>query len=76
MNVAIALTAIAHGAVVANHVEVVELLKQPRTTNVGHPGFGDQEIYGAVVRDNMTGDTWTVRAKVCTLVQFLHITFA
>ncbi|KAJ3325518.1 mitochondrial glycerol-3-phosphate dehydrogenase [Blyttiomyces sp. JEL0837] len=63
MNVAIALTAIAHGAVVANHVEVVEILKRKRTTLIGKFGHGDQEIYGAVVRDTLTGDTWTVRAK-------------
>ncbi|KAJ3114461.1 mitochondrial glycerol-3-phosphate dehydrogenase [Phlyctochytrium bullatum] len=63
MNVAIALTAVSHGAVVANHVEVVELLKRPRTTNVDTPGLGPQELYGAVVRDTLTGETWTVRAK-------------
>ncbi|KAJ3189640.1 mitochondrial glycerol-3-phosphate dehydrogenase [Irineochytrium annulatum] len=63
MNVAIALTAVSQGAVVANHVEVIELLKRPRTTHVGAPGLGDQELYGAVVRDTLTGDTWTVRAK-------------
>ncbi|KAI9342740.1 FAD dependent oxidoreductase-domain-containing protein [Zopfochytrium polystomum] len=63
MNVAIALTAINHGAVMANHVEVVELLKRPRLTNIGQQGLGEKEIYGAVVRDTLTGDTWTVRAK-------------
>ncbi|KAI8843616.1 FAD dependent oxidoreductase-domain-containing protein [Chytridium lagenaria] len=25
--------------------------------------LGDDEIYGAVVKDNLTGETWTVRAK-------------
>ncbi|KAI9338212.1 FAD dependent oxidoreductase-domain-containing protein [Obelidium mucronatum] len=63
MNVAIALTAVAHGAVLANHVEVIQLLKKPRTTLLGHKGFGDQEICGAVVRDTITGKSWTVKAK-------------
>ncbi|KAJ3217230.1 mitochondrial glycerol-3-phosphate dehydrogenase [Dinochytrium kinnereticum] len=63
MNVAIALTAVTHGAVVANHVEVVELLKRPRVTNKGTEGLGDEEIYGAVVKDTLSGETWTVRAK-------------
>lgn len=63
MNVAIALTAISHGAVMANHVEVVEILKRKRTTNEGRFGMKEEEIYGAVVRDNLTGDTWTIRAK-------------
>ncbi|KAJ3015291.1 UNVERIFIED_CONTAM: mitochondrial glycerol-3-phosphate dehydrogenase [Siphonaria sp. JEL0065] len=63
MNVAIALTAIAHGAVLANHVEVVQLIKMPRTTFLNKKGFGDQEICGAVVRDTLTGKSWTVKAK-------------
>ncbi|KAJ3228066.1 mitochondrial glycerol-3-phosphate dehydrogenase [Chytriomyces hyalinus] len=63
MNVAIALTAVAHGAVVANHVEVVELVKKPRTKFFGKAGFGKDEICGAVVRDVLTGKTWTVKAK-------------
>nr|KAJ3422537.1 mitochondrial glycerol-3-phosphate dehydrogenase [Polyrhizophydium stewartii] len=63
MNVAIALTAISHGAVVANHVEVIGLLKQARVTNKGKFDLGEEELYGAVVRDVLTGDTWTIRAK-------------
>ncbi|KAJ3279211.1 mitochondrial glycerol-3-phosphate dehydrogenase [Borealophlyctis nickersoniae] len=63
MNVAIALTAIAHGAVVANHVEVVKLLKKERTTFIGRFGFGKEELYGAILRDNLTGEEWEVRAK-------------
>ncbi|KAJ3031443.1 mitochondrial glycerol-3-phosphate dehydrogenase, partial [Rhizophlyctis rosea] len=63
MNVALALTAIAHGAVVANHVEVVRLLKKKRVTNVGLFGLGGEEICGAVVRDCMTGEEWEVGAK-------------
>jgi glycerol-3-phosphate dehydrogenase len=63
MNVAIALTAVEHGAIVANHVEVVKLLRKPRTTLLGNYGFGNDELCGAVVRDNLTGEEWTVKAK-------------
>ncbi|KAJ3150024.1 mitochondrial glycerol-3-phosphate dehydrogenase [Geranomyces michiganensis] len=63
MNVAIALTAVAHGAVVANHTEVIRLLKKKRTTLLGQHRFGSEEIYGAVVRDTLTGDEWEVKAK-------------
>ncbi|KAJ3020723.1 mitochondrial glycerol-3-phosphate dehydrogenase [Thoreauomyces humboldtii] len=63
MNVALALTAVAHGAVVANHTEVVRLLKKRRTTLLGQHKFGSEEIYGAIVRDSLTGEEWEVRAK-------------
>lgn len=63
MNVALALTAVAHGAVVANHTEVVKLLKKKRTTLLGKFNLGPEEIYGAIVRDNLTGEEWEVRAK-------------
>ncbi|KAI8988874.1 FAD dependent oxidoreductase-domain-containing protein [Pilobolus umbonatus] len=52
MNVTLALTAAEHGATISNHCEVVELLKDKH----GH-------IKGAKVKDNMTGDLLTVRAK-------------
>ncbi|KAJ1675883.1 mitochondrial glycerol-3-phosphate dehydrogenase [Spiromyces aspiralis] len=56
MNVTLAVTAAAHGAVVANHTEVVSLIKDK--------GEGGKEVVrGAVVRDNETGETWEVRAK-------------
>ncbi|KAJ3367705.1 mitochondrial glycerol-3-phosphate dehydrogenase [Allomyces arbusculus] len=57
MNVAIALTAIAHGATVANHVEVIELLKKPVE------GKSEPQLCGAVCRDTLTGETFTVKAK-------------
>ncbi|KAI8912679.1 FAD dependent oxidoreductase-domain-containing protein [Gorgonomyces haynaldii] len=63
MNVALAMTAIQKGAVVLNHVEVVELLKKPRQSKLGFPGFGSQELYGAKVRDTITGEEWEVKAK-------------
>lgn len=63
MNVAIALTAVDHGATVANHVEVVSLIKKPRVTLTEAVGNGPEEICGAVCRDTITGDQWTVYAK-------------
>ena len=52
MNVAIAMTAIQQGAVVANYVEVTKLVKN------------QDRIAGARVRDTLTGDTWDIQAKV------------
>lgn len=52
LNVALALTAARRGAVVANHVGAHRFLKDKN----GH-------IKGAVVRDSLTGETWSVRAK-------------
>ncbi|KNC96376.1 glycerol-3-phosphate dehydrogenase [Spizellomyces punctatus DAOM BR117] len=63
MNVALALTAVAHGAVVANHTEVVKILKKKRTTLLGKFNLGEEEICGAIVRDNLTGEEWEVKAK-------------
>lgn len=56
MNVAIALTAIDKGAVVANYVEVTDLLKKEVD--------GNSKICGAVVKDGLSGDTWKIYAKV------------
>ncbi|CAG8443548.1 5470_t:CDS:2 [Acaulospora colombiana] len=52
MNVALALTAISYGAVVANHVEVVNLLKDE-----------NGKVIGAHVRDNLTNEEWDIRSK-------------
>lgn len=52
MNVAIAMTAIEQGAVLANHVEVIELLK------------GDGKICGAHVQDLFSGEKFTIHAQV------------
>ncbi|OZJ04545.1 hypothetical protein BZG36_02714 [Bifiguratus adelaidae] len=53
MNVSLAMTAVSHGAVVANYTEVRELLKDPKT---GH-------VVGARVQDKLTGKEWDVKAK-------------
>ncbi|KAH6571438.1 hypothetical protein BASA60_007150 [Batrachochytrium salamandrivorans] len=47
----------------ANHVEVIGILKKARVTNIGKFGLGDEEIYGAVVRDTLNGESWTIRTK-------------
>ncbi|KAJ1971357.1 mitochondrial glycerol-3-phosphate dehydrogenase, partial [Dimargaris cristalligena] len=60
MNVAIALTAISHGAVVTNHTEVLSLVKDQATSN---GDSSESAVRGAVVRDTLTGKEFTVRAK-------------
>ncbi|CAG8604424.1 6320_t:CDS:2 [Paraglomus brasilianum] len=52
MNVALALTAITYGAVIANHVEVTRLLKDENGI-----------VSGAHVKDILTGEEWDVKAK-------------
>ena len=52
MNVTLALTAIAEGAAVANYASVTELLKE------------DGRVRGAVVRDELSGETFEVPARV------------
>lgn len=57
MNMALIMTAVKHGAVVANHTEVVKLHKD-----------ASGKLNGARVRDNLTGKEWDVKAKVRPLV--------
>ncbi len=58
MNVILGLTAVKYGAAVANHVEVVGLLKAKDPTSQ------QEKLVGARVRDNFTGKEWNVKAKV------------
>jgi glycerol-3-phosphate dehydrogenase len=51
MNLALALTAIEHGAVVVNHLAVTSLVKVA------------DKIVGAVVRDRFSGESWEVLAR-------------
>ena len=53
MNVALIMTAVKHGAVVANYCEVNNLHKDK-----------DGKLTGAKVKDNLTGEEWNVKAKV------------
>ncbi|KAI8087016.1 FAD dependent oxidoreductase-domain-containing protein [Gilbertella persicaria] len=52
MNVALAMTAACYGATVANHCEVTQLTKDEQGI-----------INGAHVKDTLTGEEWTVKAK-------------
>lgn len=57
MNVALALTAISHGAVVANHTEVTRLIKG--TDEQGR----ENRVIGAVCKDLISGEEFEVRAR-------------
>jgi len=57
MNVALALTAVHHGAVVANHTEVIALHKSP------NPNGGADRVSGARLRDCLTGEEFDVKCK-------------
>ncbi|KAF7762401.1 hypothetical protein Agabi119p4_8994 [Agaricus bisporus var. burnettii] len=52
MNIALIMSAVKHGAKVANYCEVTDLHKNE-----------SGKIVGASVRDNLTGKSWNVRAK-------------
>ncbi|KAG8968867.1 mitochondrial glycerol-3-phosphate dehydrogenase [Tulasnella sp. 419] len=52
MNMALIMTAVKHGAAVANYTEVTTLNKD-----------GSGKIVGAEVVDNMTGEKWEIKAK-------------
>lgn len=56
MNLAVALTAARHGAVVCNHVSVTKLHKKKDAN-------GKEMLCGASVKDNLTGKEWNVKAK-------------
>ena len=53
MNIALIMTAVHQGAVVANHTEVIALHKNE-----------DGRCNGARLRDNISGKEWNVKAKV------------
>ncbi|CAH1249133.1 GPD2 [Branchiostoma lanceolatum] len=56
MNLAIALSAARHGAAVANHMEVKSLTKSTDDN-------GKEVISGAIMKDTLTGEEITVKAK-------------
>ncbi|GIY91337.1 glycerol-3-phosphate dehydrogenase, mitochondrial [Caerostris extrusa] len=56
MNLAIIITAARMGANVANHVAVTELLKKSDEN-------GKEKVYGARVKDQLTGKEWNIHAK-------------
>ena len=53
MNIALIMTAVKYGAIVANYCEVTRLHKD-----------ANGKIYGARVKDNLSGEEMNVRAKV------------
>ena len=53
MNMALVMSAVKHGATVANYCEVTQLHKN-----------ANGKMNGAKVKDNLTGEEWNVRAKV------------
>jgi glycerol-3-phosphate dehydrogenase len=53
MNMALIMTAVKLGAVVANHCEVTTLHKTD-----------SKKLNGVRVKDNLTGEEWNIRAKV------------
>lgn len=50
-NVCLTMTAVLHNATVANHTEVIKIIKR------------DGKCSGALLRDNLTGEVWDVAAK-------------
>jgi len=62
MNISLALTAVQHGAVMANHVEVTKLHKKADPSR-----GGVERICAADVKDMMTGESWTVKCRVSPL---------
>lgn len=61
MCLAVAQTAIAHGAACCNHVEVVHLLHR-----------ADGRVRGARVRDQLSGAEWEVRGVILSRMRLLH----
>lgn len=60
MNIALVMTAVQQGAVVANYVEVTSLSKTP-----------EGRLNGAKVRDTLSNETWDIRAKASFFLFYL-----
>ncbi|KAH9810888.1 glycerol-3-phosphate dehydrogenase [Melampsora americana] len=65
MNMALIMSAVHQGAVVANHMEVVELHKVPERADVKPKGSTQSPgvLCGARIKDKVTGEEFNVRAK-------------
>ena len=59
---ALIMSAVKHGAIVANYCEVLKLNKGP-----------NGKINGARVKDNLTGEEWNIRTKVNLLPLSPHL---
>ncbi|WVQ85348.1 hypothetical protein IAT38_007513 [Cryptococcus sp. DSM 104549] len=58
MNISLVMTAVQHGAVMANQIEVTQLHKKPDPTR-----GGEERICAATVKDRMTGEEWKIRCR-------------
>ncbi|KAK4687415.1 glycerol-3-phosphate dehydrogenase, partial [Tremellales sp. Uapishka_1] len=58
MNISLVMTAVQHGAIVANHVEVTALHKMSDPQK-----GGEERICGATLKDRMTGEEWRVKCR-------------
>jgi glycerol-3-phosphate dehydrogenase len=63
MNLALVLTAVRYGAAAANYVEVTKLLKTPAKTATPESKTSGGKLYGASVRDTISGETWDIHAR-------------
>jgi glycerol-3-phosphate dehydrogenase len=59
MNVSLIMTAVQHGATVANYTEVTAL----------HKKAANGKLCGARVKDKFTGEEFNVRAKVKIIIE-------
>ncbi|ORX34271.1 putative glycerol-3-phosphate dehydrogenase [Kockovaella imperatae] len=57
MNISLIMTAVQHGAIVANHTEVTRLHKKY------DPSKGCERIYAATLKDNMTNEEFIVKCR-------------
>ncbi len=84
-NVSLALTAIHNGAIVTNYTEVVEFIKSGTKSALTFAIPTDSSmpsgrICGARIRDNLSGEVFTVRCKgvisgtlICLFFNTLHL---
>jgi glycerol-3-phosphate dehydrogenase len=63
MNLALILTSVRYGAAAANYVEVTKLLKTPTKMATTDSSTSGGKLYGASVRDTISGETWDIHAK-------------
>jgi len=67
MNVSLVMTAVQHGAVMTNHVEVVKLHKKMDEAK------GTDRICAATLKDTMTGEEWVVRCRVDLILIYIRL---
>lgn len=70
MNISLIMTAVQHGAVVANYTEVVKVNKAPSAAH-----GGKERIVGVRMKDRMTGKEWDVKCKVCCVADLISTAY-